>query len=176
MGSNGAGVPGVEARRDGPSGVVAAAAPVGIEDGVAATIVTRPIDVPALLSAAAFHGDGAQAVFVGVVRDHAEGRSVSGMRYEGYEPMAARVLHTIAAEARERFEVSSVQAVHRLGELTLGEASVAIVVGSPHRGPAFEASRYVIEEIKKRLPVWKHEHFVDGETRWVPGHPLEVAE
>jgi molybdopterin synthase catalytic subunit len=149
--------------------------PDALSDGVFAAIVTEVIDVPALLEAAAHHGDGAQAVFVGVVRDHAGGRAVSGMRYEGYEPMATRVLRAIAGEARERWEVTSVQVVHRLGELTLGEASVAIVVGSPHRGPAFEASRYVIEEIKKRLPVWKHEHFADGEARWVPGQALEVG-
>jgi molybdopterin synthase catalytic subunit len=111
-------------------------------------------------------------LFVGVVRDHAEGRSVRGMRYEAYPEMAREVLHAIATEAKTGHDVSTVIAVHRTGELDIGEASVAIVVAGPHRDAGYAASRYVIEEIKKRLPVWKHEHFTDGDARWVDGTAL----
>lgn len=138
-----------------------------------ARIVRDPIRVDALLSRTRSDADGAQILFLGVVRNHAEGRPVRGMRYEAYEPMARQVLEAIVDEARADHDVTSVVAVHRIGELALGEASVAIVVNSPHRAEAYAASRQVIEEIKRRLPVWKHEHFVDGEARWVPGTPLE---
>jgi molybdopterin synthase catalytic subunit len=141
-----------------------------------AEITQAPIAVDALLSGSARDHDGAQILFVGVVRNHAEGRPVRGMRYEAYVPMAARVLNRIAAEALDQHPVSQVVAVHRIGELEVGEASVAIVVAGPHRDPAYRASRYVIEEIKKRLPVWKHEHFTDGEARWVPGTELRPEE
>lgn len=140
-----------------------------------ARVTTDPLRPEALLADAAHPGDGAQILFVGVVRNHAEGRPVQGMRYEGYEPMATEVLEAIAGEAERLHEVTSVAVEHRLGELEIGEASVAIVVSGPHRDAAYAASRHVIEEIKKRLPVWKHEHFTDGEAHWVPGTPLAPA-
>ena len=140
-----------------------------------ARIPADPVPTGALLEG--FHGDpdGAVILFVGVVRDHAEGRPVRGMRYEAYAGMAEEVLLEIVTEAESRHEVSRVDAVHRTGELGVGEASVAIAVAGPHRDAAYRASRYVIEEIKKRLPVWKHEHFIDGGARWVPGTPLAPA-
>lgn len=140
-----------------------------------AAIVREPIRVASLLADTRTDADGAQILFLGVVRDHAEGRAVRGMRYEAYEPMALEVLDAIVRETVASHAVTSVSAVHRIGELALGEASVAIVVNGPHRDATYAASRHVIEEIKKRLPVWKHEHFVDGAARWVPGTPLEPA-
>lgn len=139
---------------------------------IGARVTADPIDVTALLDSAPAERDGAVVLFVGVVRDNAEGRPVRGMRYEAYPEMAREVLQSIAGEAGERHDVTTVLAVHRTGELEIGEASVAIVVAGPHRGSAYDASRYVIEEIKKRLPVWKHEHFADGEARWVDGTAL----
>lgn len=112
---------------------------------------------------------GAVALFLGVVRNANEGRAVSGMEYEGYAAMARDELSAIVAEAAQRTESGRVAAVHRLGALKVGEASVAIAVSSPHRAPAFDAARHVIEEIKKRLPVWKREHYVDGEPAWLEG-------
>jgi len=134
----------------------------------------EPIDGAALMARLDDHGHGAALLFVGTVRNHAEGRPVSGMRYEAYIEMAEPVLAEIAAEAAGMLDHGAVAVVHRIGELTLGEASVAIAVASDHRAPAYEANRYVIEEIKKRLPVWKHEHYTDGEAAWVPGTPLEA--
>jgi molybdopterin synthase catalytic subunit len=108
-------------------------------------------------------------LFVGTVRDHADGRAVDGVRYDVYEEMARPVLHAIAAEAAEILGTDRVAVVHRVGALDIGEVSVAIAVSSPHRAEAFEASRYVIEEIKKRLPVWKKERYLEGDEAWVAG-------
>ena len=140
-----------------------------------AAIVRTPIDPAAVLAEVGDAADGAVLLFLGTVRDHADGRAVSGMAYDAYEAMAADVLRAIADEAATRLGTPRVTVVHRVGELALGDVSVAIAVSSPHRDAAYEASRYVIEEIKSRLPVWKHERFVEGEARWVEGHPLAAA-
>jgi molybdopterin synthase catalytic subunit len=136
---------------------------------IQARITADPIDPAALLGEVGGEEDGAVILFVGVVRNHADGRSVRGMRYETYRAMAEEVLGEIVAEAADRLGAREVGAVHRVGELTVGEVSVAIAASSPHRAEAFDAARYVIEEIKKRLPVWKREHYVDGEDAWVEG-------
>lgn len=114
---------------------------------------------------------GAEASFVGVVRNRHEGRSVLAVTYDAFEPLAAKVLAEIAEEAAGKFS-ALVAAEHRVGRLAVGEASVAIAAGAPHRVEAFEACRYVIEEIKRRLPVWKREHYVDGESAWLSGCSL----
>lgn len=139
-----------------------------------ARITVDPIAVDTLAGTEPDPRDGAHILFVGVVRNQAEGRPVRGMAYEAYGPMAREVLQAIVDEAERGHAVTRVEAVHRVGELSVGEASVAILVTGPHRDAAYQASRYVIEEIKKRLPVWKHEHFTDGDARWVPGTPLEA--
>lgn len=142
-------------------------APDGHE--VRALIVRDPIDVARFLQAVGGDADGAVLLFLGVVRNHADGRAVSGMRYDAYHEMAEEVLAEIVAEAAERLGARQVSAVHRVGELEVGDVSVAIAAASPHRAEAFDASRYVIEEIKKRLPVWKREHYVEGDSAWVEG-------
>lgn len=143
---------------------------------VQAEVTASQIDTGALMDAVADVGHGAALLFVGTVRDHADGRPVRGMRYEAYVEMATPVLAEIAGEVAERLDAGAVAVVHRVGTLELGDASVAIAVATPHRAPAFDGTRYVIEEIKKRLPVWKHEHYTDGETGWVEGTPLEPSE
>ena len=92
------------------------------------------------------------------------------MEYEGYDEMAREELRAIVAEAAERAGSDRIAAVHRLGRLAVGEVSVAIAVSTPHRAEAFVAARYIIEEIKKRLPVWKREHYLDREAKWLEGH------
>lgn len=119
--------------------------------------------------------DGAILLFLGVVRDHNDGRPVEGMEYEAYREMAEGVLEDIAGEVEERWQTDRIVILHRIGSLEIGEASVAIAVSTPHRGEAYDASRYVIEEIKERLPVWKKEHYQDGERRWVPGRRPRVS-
>jgi molybdopterin synthase catalytic subunit len=130
-------------------------------------IVERPIDVTALLSEVAGHHNGAAIAFVGTVRDVNDGREVSGIEYTAYRAMAARELEAVVAEAVDQFGTDDIVVEHRVGVLELGEASVAIVVAHPHRGAAYDASRYVIEQLKKRVPIWKLEHYVDGTREWV---------
>jgi molybdopterin synthase catalytic subunit len=130
-------------------------------------IVERPIDTAALVAEVASVTNGATLLFLGTVRETNDGRDVSGMDYTAYRGMAERELADIVREASSRFETSDVVVEHRLGTLGLGDASVAIAVGHPHRGKAYDASRYIIEELKKRVPIWKLEHYVDGTREWV---------
>ena len=126
-----------------------------------------PIDVGALVTDAFRPDCGAVATFVGTTRvDEGEDASVEYLEYEAYRPMADRKLEQIGAEIRERWDVGHVSIVHRLGRVDPGEPSVAIVVASPRRGPAFEASRYAIERIKEIVPIWKREIWSDGYV-WV---------
>lgn len=139
-------------------------------------ITVDPIDPAQVMAAVGGDEDGAVLLFLGVVRNHADGRPVDGMHYEAYAAMADQVLEEIAGEAAEIAGSDRIAVVHRTGELKIGEASVAIAVSSPHRAEAYAASRHVIEEIKKRLPVWKHEHYLDGEVGWVDGVRLQPGQ
>lgn len=140
-------------------------------------ITSDPIDAAALLASCAAPSDGAVLLFVGVVRNHNEGREVGHLEYEAFAPMAERVLRQIVDEARERWETGTMAVVHRVGRLEIGEASVAIAVAAPHRGEAYEASRYVIEELKRRVPVWKREGYLDGQSEWLDGStPVAAGE
>jgi molybdopterin synthase catalytic subunit len=132
-------------------------------------VTTNPIDAGDVLARVGSPEDGAVLLFLGVVRNHAEGRAVDGMRYDAYEAMARSVLAEIAREASERYGTDRLAVVHRVGDLKLGEISVAIAVSTPHRAEAYAANREIIEEIKKRLPVWKKEHYLDGASSWVEG-------
>jgi len=130
-------------------------------------IVEEPIDVAALVSAAQRPDCGAISTFIGTTRiDETGGASVEHLEYEAYRPMADRKLEEIGGEIEERWDVREVSIVHRIGRVDPGEPSVAIVVASPRRGPAFEASRYAIERIKEIVPIWKREVWSDGYV-WV---------
>jgi len=130
-------------------------------------IVEQPIDSCALLAEVAAHRHGATVLFVGMVRDMNDGEPVKALDYTAYGAMAERELRDIVAEAESRWSGSDIVVEHRIGSLALGDVSVAIAAAHPHRGEAFDAARYVIEELKKRLPVWKREHYADGRTEWV---------
>jgi molybdopterin synthase catalytic subunit len=132
-----------------------------------ARLTHEPLDPGALLRRATRAANGAVVLFVGVVRDVNDGRGVSGLEYSAYEAMAGRELSGIADEAAARFGTPDVVIEHRLGTLSLEEASVGIAVGHPHRGAAYDASRWIIEELKRRVPIWKREHYVDGTREWV---------
>jgi molybdopterin synthase catalytic subunit len=134
-------------------------------------VTDRPIDTAALLAEATTTRDGAALLFVGVVRDRNDGREVDHLEYSAFSEMAERVMADIAGEAADKWDTGRIAVVHRVGRLELGEASVAIVVASPHRDAAYQASRYIIEELKRRVPVWKKEGYVEGESQWLPGHP-----
>ena len=139
-------------------------------------ITDAPIEPAAVLSAVADVEHGAAVLFLGTVRRTNEGRIVSGMRYDAYVAMAEDVLRAIGEEAAARADSGGVALVHRIGELSLGEVSVAIAVSSPHRAQAFDAARYAIEEVKRRLPVWKMEHYVEGDGAWLDGEVPPVPE
>ena len=130
-------------------------------------IVEGPIDVADLIAASQRPDCGAISTFIGTTRiDETGGASVEHLEYEAYRPMADRKLEEIGAEIEERWDVREVSIVHRLGRVDPGEPSVVIVVSSPRRGPAFEASRYAIERIKEMVPIWKREVWSDGYV-WV---------
>jgi len=137
-------------------------------------LTPAPLDLAALVALVSSPDAGAVATFVGTSRRTSSNaarveKPVETLWYEAYVPMAEKRLAEIGDEAKRRFDVTRVAAWHRVGEVAIGEASVAIAVSAPHRGPAFDACRFVIEEIKRSLPVWKRERFADGEE-WVEGH------
>lgn len=119
---------------------------------------------------AAAHPDvGATVTFEGRVRNHHKGRSVERLSYSAYERLAENEAHAILGEAMSKFELTFAHVIHRTGELQVGDIAVWIFAGSAHRSAAFDGCRYVIEEIKQRLPVWKHEFYDDGTSMWVNG-------
>ncbi len=129
-------------------------------------LVTGCIDVEGLVARAGDPAAGAVLSFVGTVRDSKQGRRVLRIEHEAYEPMARKVLERIGAEMTDRWPAVAVALVHRIGRVDVGEASIAIVVATPHRVAGFEALRHGIEAVKRDLPVWKHEFFEDGAV-WV---------
>lgn len=136
---------------------------------VRAWITETPIQVQDVLDSVGGAADGAIVVFLGTVRDHNDGRPVRGMRYDAYRGMAEQVLTRLATDVSVQLGTDRVAVVHRTGELAIGDISVALAVSSPHREQAFAAARALIEQLKQQLPVWKHEHYADGESVWLPG-------
>lgn len=132
-------------------------------------VMSDAINPQAVLDMVGSSADGAALLFLGTVREQNEGRPVEGMRYDAYIEMAEPVLRDIAVEAAARAGSDRIAVVHRVGELAVGTVSVAIAVSTPHRAESFDAARYIIEQIKLRLPVWKHEHYSDGPARWLAG-------
>ncbi|HEV8495487.1 MAG TPA: molybdenum cofactor biosynthesis protein MoaE [Gemmatimonadaceae bacterium] len=140
------------------------------------TLTDGPIDTAALLAEVARGANGATLLFIGTVREVNDDRPVTGIEYSAYRSMAEREIADIIREASEKFGTSDIVVEHRLGELTIGDASVAIAVAHARRGGAYDASRYVIEQLKKRVPIWKLEHYVDGTREWVGAAGQRVAE
>jgi molybdopterin synthase catalytic subunit len=132
-------------------------------------LVREPIDLAALSGTSP--ADGALCLFVGVVRNENRGRTVVRLEYQAYEEMALPLMQRIAQEARERFPVTEVRLMHRLGTLEIGEASVAVAVASPHRAEAFQACRFAIDTLKAQVPIWKKEVYADGSAWLDEGFP-----
>ncbi len=145
-------------------------------------VATRPVDVIAAVSFVAKPGNGATSLFVGTVREFNQGKTVLGVSYDVFTPLAKRAFAAICAEARDKWgEELSCYVVHGKGRLPVGGVSVVIAVGAAHRDEACKACRYVIEQIKHRAPIWKLEHYRDGDSRWTQGcqlctHEYEVGE
>jgi molybdopterin synthase catalytic subunit/molybdopterin converting factor small subunit len=153
---------------------VAILPPVSGGAEVLVQIVREPIDsqmAERIVSAVKCGGDGAVCVFDGIVRDNTRGRATLHLDYEAYEEMALKQMRTLREDAIARFGVRDVAIVHRLGRLFVGETSVFIAVSSAHRGAAFDACRYVIDTLKKTVPIWKREQFADGAV-WADGEPF----
>jgi molybdopterin synthase catalytic subunit len=133
---------------------------------VYSAIIDAPIEVERILKRVSSSANGATVLFLGTVRDVNDGREVTGIEYTAYRSMAERELAAIVEEAAALADSNDVAVEHRLGELAIGECSVVVAVAHPRRGRAFEAARYVIEELKERVPIWKREQYVDGTREW----------
>ncbi len=127
----------------------------------------EPIDTAAAGAMLADPASGGYVAFEGWVRNFNEGREVRRLEYEAFESLALREGERILAEAGERFGATKAICVHRLGKLDIGDLAVWVGVSSPHRDEAFRACRYIIDEVKHRVPIWKKEHYVDGDSGWV---------
>jgi molybdopterin synthase catalytic subunit len=133
------------------------------------TLITHDrLDVMALVRAVGADQTGAITTFLGLVRDHNQGRRVEHLVYEAYEPLADRALARIVDEVRDHWPSATLALHHRIGRLEIGEASIAIAAASPHRADAFAACRYAIERVKQIVPIWKHEYFEGGDV-WIEG-------
>ncbi len=142
-----------------------------------AKLTNEPIDPAAAVAAVTHAGAGGIDVFLGVVRDHNDGRNVSLLEYEAYAPMAVGEMERITAEVEAAFEGVTCAVVHRIGALRVGDVAIVCAASAPHRGEAFAACRRLIDEIKHRVPIWKREHGPDGaywvgwvDARCGPGH------
>jgi MoaE-MoaD fusion protein len=136
-----------------------------------ASIIRDPIDTQSVLKHIKRDEDGAAVVFEGVVRNQTRGRRTLYLDYEAYEEMALRQMESLREQALKRFQVRDVTLVHRLGRLEIGETSVLIVVASAHRSAAFDACRWLIDTLKRAVPIWKKEYFEDGAV-WADGEPF----
>ena len=138
-----------------------------------AELTTQPINAAALLERAQNPSSGAVVLFLGTVRDFSDGRIVVGLDYDAYPSMAVAKLTEIIKEANERWPLHYAEVVHRYGRMDVGDVAVALVASSAHRAEAFDAGRWMMDEIKKRAPIWKCEQWAEGGSDWV--HPMSEA-
>lgn len=130
-------------------------------------LAAEPFDIAPLRAALLDRRAGGYASFEGWVRDHHQGRAVSGLYYEAYPELAEREGAAVIDEALARFEIVDACCVHRHGELAVGELAVWVGVSAAHRDAAFAACRYIIDEVKARVPIWKKEHYAGGASQWI---------
>jgi molybdopterin synthase catalytic subunit len=130
-----------------------------------------PFDVATLRAELLDARVGAYASFEGWVRDHNDGRSVRGLRYEAYATLAATEGARILQQARENFDILDASCVHRIGDLSIGELAVWVGVTAAHRDAAFAACRFIIDEVKSRVPIWKHDRYAEGDAGWLHPRP-----
>lgn len=139
-------------------------------------ITSTTIDPVELVQRVRANEDGAVLLFTGVVRNHDAGRAVVGLTYDAYEAMATSKLEEICQDVGARLEVGEIAIVHRVGELAVGDVSVAIAVASPHRDAAYKASRELIERVKREVPIWKRERYANGDEKWLEGFTPQAPE
>ncbi|WP_334177904.1 molybdenum cofactor biosynthesis protein MoaE [Pseudoxanthomonas sp.] len=133
-------------------------------------VLATPLDLEQLRACVLDPRAGGYASFEGWVRDHHAGRAVDGLDYEAYTMLAEREGERIVAEAKARFDVVDACCAHRVGTLAVGDLAVWVGVSAAHRGAAFDACRYIIDEVKQRVPIWKREHYREGDADWL--HPM----
>lgn len=139
-------------------------------------ITEDPLDLDRLLSETEDPSCGGLVIFSGTIRNNNEGKDVNGIRYDAHIQIAENALKELEKEVLKNFGVERCRIQHRIGTLELGEPSVYVVVRSVHRAEAFEAAKYGIDELKKRLPIWKEEHYTDGDSEFLKGVPLQTSE
>ncbi len=135
-------------------------------------ITKTNIDIPSILAKTNDAKTGGTVLFIGTVRDHSEAGDVDRIVYDAYVPMAEKRMLEIEEEVKEILPEGRVAMLHRIGELKVGEVSVAVAVSAPHRAEAFDACRHTIERIKHDVPIWKKERLADGREKWVEGRPM----
>ena len=134
-------------------------------------LTEQPINYETLTEAVRDHQAGAVLLFLGTVREFTGDQQTSHLKYEAYPQMALSMLQQLESECCQQFTVIKIAISHRIGELQLGDISVAVAVSSPHRDQAYAAGRWLIDTLKERVPIWKQENYVDGRIEWV--HPTE---
>lgn len=142
---------------------------VRVREELSVRVTTDPLDPAAAFAAVADEAAGGTCVFLGTVRDHSEAGRVTGLTYESWEELAVARLRELGEELFARWPLRRVVLWHRSGELAVGEISVIVACSATHRAEAFEACRHGIERLKQDVPIWKKEHLVEGESRWVMG-------
>lgn len=141
-----------------------------------AAISDQPLDMMAAQRFVADPGFGAIASFAGVVRNSNEGRAAAAVTYDVHETLALKALRDLCAEALKMADGKArIYVAHARGKLEVGEASVIIAVGTPHRKKSFELCQFLIDQLKERAPIWKHEHYLEGDAAWLAGKPLAAA-
>ncbi len=136
-------------------------------------VATSPISVEASVNFVADAAHGAADVFIGTVRNHNLGKAVKGVSYDVFEALTINTFNELASESRQKWgDALNIYIEHFKGRLDIGGTSILIAVSSPHRDESFKACRFIIEQIKHRAPIWKQEHYVDGDSDWVQGHAL----
>ena len=133
-------------------------------------IAPDPIDTSAISDRVASDSDGAVVIFNGITRNNNQGRTVTKLEYEAYSPMAENTMLQIIEEMHDQWNIGAVAVAHRTGSVAIGQASMCLAVSAPHRADAFSAAQYFVDELKKRVPIWKKEHFVGGEV-WINDTP-----
>lgn len=142
---------------------------------IAIRLVETPIDPAALIRAVSAADKGAVSLFLGTVREMNDGRAVASLRYSAYSKMAEAELVKIADEMKEQFGVTTAIIEHRLGHLDIGDVAIGIAVAHAHRAPAIASVAYAMDEIKRRVPIWKEEEYADGTKEWVDPTAAGVA-
>jgi molybdopterin synthase catalytic subunit len=129
-------------------------------------ITAEPINISAVVDSVKAPGAGAIDVFIGTTRDHSQGRKVIGLEYEAYVPMALKSMTELENQSRQRWNLHDINIVHRIGKVAVGEPSIVIAVSSAHRDEAFKACRFLIDQLKMVVPIWKREYYADGSVEW----------